>query len=70
MPPGSRLFLYTDGITEAANSAGDEYGAERLQKSVATRSSAITRLLADVNRFTTGFPATDDMTVVAIQAES
>jgi phosphoserine phosphatase RsbU/P len=34
LPPGSRLFLYTDGITEASNIAGDEYGDERILKHV------------------------------------
>jgi sigma-B regulation protein RsbU (phosphoserine phosphatase) len=68
MPPGSHLFLYTDGITEAVNTAGDEYGAERLQKHVATQSISIASVLADVNKFTAGFPATDDMTVMTISS--
>jgi sigma-B regulation protein RsbU (phosphoserine phosphatase) len=29
--PGDRLFLYTDGITEAFDPAEQEYGEERLQ---------------------------------------
>ena len=28
--PGDRVILYTDGITEARNPAGDEFGEERL----------------------------------------
>jgi sigma-B regulation protein RsbU (phosphoserine phosphatase) len=30
--PGDTLVLYTDGISEAENDGGDEYGAERLQR--------------------------------------
>jgi serine phosphatase RsbU (regulator of sigma subunit)/pSer/pThr/pTyr-binding forkhead associated (FHA) protein len=34
--PGDLVVLYTDGITEAANEAGDEFGLERLEKVVQT----------------------------------
>ena len=34
--PGDLVVLYTDGITEAANEAGDEFGLERLEKVVKT----------------------------------
>jgi sigma-B regulation protein RsbU (phosphoserine phosphatase) len=32
--PGQVMVIYTDGITEAANAAGEEYGQERLAKRV------------------------------------
>ncbi len=32
--PGQTMLLYTDGITEAANEAGEEYGQDRLAKIV------------------------------------
>ncbi len=68
MPAGSRLFLYSDGITEANNSSFDEYGAERLHIHVSNPSASVQSLLDDVNTFATGFPATDDITVVLVQA--
>ncbi|MGA2133627.1 MAG: SpoIIE family protein phosphatase [Bryobacteraceae bacterium] len=32
LEPGDRLVLYTDGITEIANAAGEEFGEERLME--------------------------------------
>jgi sigma-B regulation protein RsbU (phosphoserine phosphatase) len=32
--PGQAMVIYTDGITEAANAAGEEYGQDRLAKRV------------------------------------
>ena len=42
LSPGDRLFLYTDGFTEAANSSGQEYGAGGLLDAIeANRSLSI-----------------------------
>ena len=30
LSPGDRIYFYSDGITEAANAAGDEFGVQRL----------------------------------------
>jgi sigma-B regulation protein RsbU (phosphoserine phosphatase) len=66
MPSNSRLFLYTDGITEAANATDEEYGAGRVLEHLADEKSTADSLLDDVNRFATGIPATDDVTVVML----
>ena len=66
---GDVLVLYSDGVTEAVNSAGDEFDEPRLESTVlAQRSlgagelvSAIHEAVAD---FAAGAPAADDITVL------
>ena len=73
MASGDRLVFYTDGITEARNTEGDEYGEERLTEAalgVRTLSPEAMKdaLLADVNAFTGGrFEDDATLIVVAIQ---
>jgi sigma-B regulation protein RsbU (phosphoserine phosphatase) len=71
--PGQVLVLYTDGVTEAANKAGEEYGRERLARAVldAQNLSAremISRLHKDVIDWTQGQGADDDITFFIIKA--
>lgn len=68
MPSGSRLFLYSDGVTEANNAALEEYGPERILQHVANHTATVESLLGDVAGFTAGFPPSDDVTVVTIAA--
>ena len=67
---GDRLLFYTDGITEARNPDGEEYGEDRLAAvGVAARHDACRadegRLLADVNAFTGG-QFDDDATLIVV----
>jgi sigma-B regulation protein RsbU (phosphoserine phosphatase) len=39
LAPGDLVVLYTDGITEAANASGEEFGLKRLEKVVKTYAS-------------------------------
>jgi sigma-B regulation protein RsbU (phosphoserine phosphatase) len=68
--PGEAVVFYTDGITEARNPAGEEYGEERLLAvalDVRTQSaeSIKTALLDDVNAFTGG-QFEDDATLIVV----
>lgn len=75
LQPGEQLFLYTDGITEAFDPDGQEYGDARLQHSlqaaVAETDHApehiAARVLADVHAFERGAPQADDITCVALR---
>lgn len=65
LPRGSRVFLYSDGVTEAASAAGEEYGLTRLRDHAAREHSSCESLLADVRQFSSGAPS-DDLTIVTI----
>jgi sigma-B regulation protein RsbU (phosphoserine phosphatase) len=70
LAPQDRLVFYTDGITEARDAAGEEYGDERLA-AVAVESRALDAgrlkdvLLQDVTRFTDG-KFDDDATLIVV----
>ena len=63
--PGDSLILYTDGITEAMNGAGELYGRRRLSarlRSGAQRVATIGRqILDDIRRFVGNRPQSDDI---------
>lgn len=66
---GATLVLYTDGLTEAKNKAGDEFGEERLAELLQTDQPAellISRIMQQVETFCTGeFP--DDLTLLVLK---
>jgi sigma-B regulation protein RsbU (phosphoserine phosphatase) len=67
--PGDLLVVFSVGVTEAESPEEEEYGDERLAKwlgSQLTRPAAdlVTGILEEVDRFTDGAPAFDDVTLV------
>lgn len=71
LAPGDALCLVTDGITEAMNSAGELYGAERLAlqlRSSPPGAGAIVASLRDgVRQFVGATEASDDLTLLALR---
>lgn len=68
-PAPSALFLYTDGVTEARNADGEQFGVERLRAVVREAKAGTTRskLGAIVDRMRSeGFSATDDLTLLQV----
>ncbi|MBY0506485.1 MAG: SpoIIE family protein phosphatase [Bryobacteraceae bacterium] len=63
--PGDRLLLYTDGVTEALNDAGEEFGEERLVEEFQRRESA-SGLVEECLRFAGRAPQHDDLTVIRV----
>ena len=70
--PGDVLLLYSDGIQDQTNPAGDEYGGSRIFKVVAANAAQPTRqivdaVLADLDKWTAGGPMSDDQTLIALK---
>lgn len=72
MQPGDVLVLYTDGVVEAANAAGEEYSRERLRETVAARRSLPAgelqaAVLADIRGFCGREEFADDLTLMIVK---
>jgi serine phosphatase RsbU (regulator of sigma subunit) len=73
LSPGDRIFFYTDGVTEAMNADGVEYGEERFWELVEGLSAGLSaeqmtgRILEDLYRFLDGGEPQDDVTVMALR---
>jgi phosphoserine phosphatase RsbU/P len=69
---GDVLILFTDGIVEARNPAGEEYGSTRLETVAVEHRGASAREIAqaierDLADFVRGVPYTDDRTLVVLK---
>ncbi|MCA1557257.1 MAG: SpoIIE family protein phosphatase, partial [Acidobacteria bacterium] len=70
---GQVIVLYTDGVTEATNRAGEEYGREHLERAVLdaqdlSAREMISKIHKDVLDWTEGQGAEDDITFFIIKA--
>lgn len=70
---GDELFLYTDGVTEARSSSGEEFGEDRLERAVRActgngADDTLARLLATVESFEAGETQHDDITLIVARA--
>lgn len=73
-PVGQVMVIYTDGITEATNPSGDEYGQERLAKSVLNcihlpAKKMVAHVRKDLADFTESKFLDDDGTLFIVKAE-
>jgi serine phosphatase RsbU (regulator of sigma subunit) len=71
---GDVFVAYTDGITEADNRQGEQWGVKRLENllrscSRATSEQIIRRILDEVSAFANGQPQRDDMTLVVMDVQ-
>ena len=69
---GDLLALYTDGITEAANAAGDEFGRERFAQALARHEqTSLAKMVDKLDRYLRQFSAlaqrNDDRTLLLVR---
>jgi len=71
LEPGDSLLLFTDGISEAGDATGKEYGVKRLSNVAGERHrwdprELLAACLKDINVHTSGARQTDDQTLMVI----
>lgn len=74
LEPGDTLVIYSDGVTEAMNKNGDQFGEERLASVLAscvneTVESIIGRIVDSVKQHAGSTPQSDDVTIVVVKRQ-
>ena len=72
LQPGSKLFVYTDGVTEATDSNGDMFGTDRMVKALNSDASAgpeklLKNVRNAVNDFVKDAEQFDDLTMLCLE---
>jgi phosphoserine phosphatase RsbU/P len=72
LQPGSALFLYTDGVTEAMNGEGTLFSDDRLEKEIIRLrgkplQEMISATVEAIASFSQGAPQSDDITMMVVQ---
>ncbi|XDD55861.1 SpoIIE family protein phosphatase [Leptospira sp. WS4.C2] len=72
LEPGDKLFLYTDGLTEAENDKGLAYGEDKLIQIIETCAEksiqeTVETILSNHKEFTMGTDPMDDITLLGLQ---
>lgn len=71
MEPGDEIFVYTDGVTEAADTDNRLYGEERLESILSaargTPEGLCRTVRADLEKFTKGAEQSDDITMLCVK---
>ena len=75
LQPGDLLFIFTDGVAEAVNEKGAEFGEARITAALltmptGTATGILNRVMADVNAFVGYARQHDDITVLVLRVIS
>jgi sigma-B regulation protein RsbU (phosphoserine phosphatase) len=71
LAPGDKLLLYTDGLTEMSNAAGEEYGVARVQALARRHAAAephalLSACLEELRSFSANAKQADDLTLLVL----
>ena len=74
LDPGDRIVAYTDGVVEALNARGEEFGEERLEAILRSSGgedskSFVHRLVSDLEAHQKGAEQSDDITITTFRLE-
>jgi serine phosphatase RsbU (regulator of sigma subunit) len=74
LQPGETLVIYSDGVLECRNAAGEEFGTERLSAALRTAEqqsahAILVMLLAALQDFANGSPVCDDISLTVIRRD-
>jgi len=74
LPPGSILFLYTDGMTDCRSPEGEPFGLERIKLTLSgyldlSAQEVCDRMLQTLKDYQQGSMQDDDVTLVAVHAK-
>lgn len=64
---GDRVLMYTDGVTEATNNSGEEFGISRLKRALEKPNASAQLVLSDVQQFARGGVLADDATAILLR---
>lgn len=74
LAPGDALVLFSDGLPDALDAAGNHYGLERLQEQASTcaglsAEDLLEVILGDVSRWIGETPLFDDLSILVVKSE-
>jgi serine phosphatase RsbU (regulator of sigma subunit) len=73
LPDGACILLYTDGVPDAVNTAGERFGADSILSALAadppTPQGCIDALIESITRFRQERDIVDDLTIVAVRVQ-
>ena len=72
LTPGAKLFLYTDGVPEATNAAGELFGTERMLEALNSNPNVepeqiLKNVRAYVDEFVKDAEQFDDLTMLCVE---